>query len=81
MRAEADVARIHLGMIDPEDVENVFQRAITTLRDLPAPYQLAWVLLDRGRDDDVAEAAAIAERLGAKPLAKRAAAARTVQPA
>jgi tetratricopeptide (TPR) repeat protein len=77
-RAGADLTRIHLGAVEPAAIEETFERAITTLRDLPAPYHLAWALLDRGTEADVAEAAAIAERLRAAPLKAAVAAARTV---
>jgi nucleotide-binding universal stress UspA family protein len=71
MRAEADLLRIRLGSGDEAEGDETFERSIATLRDLPAPYHLAWALLERGREADLAEAAAIAERLGAAPLLER----------
>jgi tetratricopeptide (TPR) repeat protein len=81
IRTDADLARIQLGTVEPATADEVYERAIVTLRDLPAPYHLAWALLDRGRDEDITEAAAIAERLEATPLAERAAAKKAAQPA
>jgi hypothetical protein len=69
LRAAADLARIDIGAVEPDAVEATYERAIGMLRDLPSPYHVAWSLLHRGRDEDLAEAAAIAERLGAAPLA------------
>ncbi len=79
LRAEADLARIDLGDVSPAEVDATYERVISTLRDLPAPYNLGWALVHRGRDGDLAEAAAIAERLGSAPLAKQAAT-RSAQP-
>jgi hypothetical protein len=80
-RAEADLTRIYLAgdEMDPAAAGEIFERVITMLRELPASYYLAWALLDRGRDADIAEAAAIAERLGAAPLLQQTAA-RSSQP-
>jgi class 3 adenylate cyclase/tetratricopeptide (TPR) repeat protein len=80
LRAEAELARIDLGAVAQDAVDDTYQLAIRILRDLPAPYNLGWALVQRGRDTDLIEAAEIAERLGALPLAREAAA-RSAQPA
>jgi len=79
LRAETALARIDLGDIEPVDIAATYERAISILRELPAPYNLAWALIHRGHDEDLIEAAAIAEQLGAQPLVQQAAT-RAAQP-
>jgi len=88
LRAERDLARAGLAAGDrDEDAAALFDRAVAAFRRIPALFHLAHALLDQaeflGRAGDpagaelaVTEAAQIAERLRAKPLARRAAAAR-----
>jgi class 3 adenylate cyclase/predicted ATPase len=83
LRAERDLARARLtAPTDADEAGRLFDRAITALRRVPLPYHLGHALLDRaelldaGKDAERAqqgidEAAAIAESLGAAPLAQR----------
>jgi tetratricopeptide (TPR) repeat protein len=89
LRAERDLihARLAAGS-DEREAARLFQRAIEAYRKIPALFALAHALLDHAEflsatgDHTAAglavtEAAQIADRLGAKPLAQRAAAAQT----
>jgi class 3 adenylate cyclase/tetratricopeptide (TPR) repeat protein len=85
LRAERDLARARLAAADdPAAAGPLFEQASAALRRLPAPYHLAHAVLDQaeyltargaaeGAARAVEEAASIAERLGAAPLAGRAA--------
>jgi class 3 adenylate cyclase/tetratricopeptide (TPR) repeat protein len=87
LRAERDVVRARLAAgSDDEQAATLFERAIDAYRKIPALFHLAHALLDHAefltRTGDsaaaelaVAEATQIAGRLGARPLAERAAAA------
>ncbi|HJQ42300.1 MAG TPA: adenylate/guanylate cyclase domain-containing protein [Jatrophihabitantaceae bacterium] len=88
LRAERDLVRAQLAADSGDgDADELFCRAIEGLRRIPAVFHLAHALLDHaeflsargdanGADMAVSEAAEIADRLGAKPLARRAALAR-----
>ncbi|HET6877682.1 MAG TPA: hypothetical protein VFH38_09155 [Jatrophihabitans sp.] len=87
LRAERSLARARLGAArDEADADDDFTDAIAQLRAAGSPYHLAHALLDQAEfravtavgpaDLLLAEAAAIADRLRATPLAARAAAAR-----
>jgi tetratricopeptide (TPR) repeat protein len=87
LRAERDLVRARLTSgADDQVAAQLFERAIEAHRKIPALFNLAHALLDHaellaaagdraGADVAVTEAAQIADRLGAKPLARRAAAA------
>ena len=89
LRAERDLirARLTAGSDNPAAAP-LFERALDAFRKIPALFHLAHALLDHaefltetgertGAELAVAEAAQIAEQLGAGPLARRAAAARS----
>ena len=88
LRAERDLVRARLtAESDAAEAARLFERAIEAYRKIPGPFHLAHALLDHaefltstgdrsGADLAVTEAAQIADRLGAKPLARRAGAAR-----
>jgi class 3 adenylate cyclase/tetratricopeptide (TPR) repeat protein len=83
LRAELDLARARIAASDASEAAGpVFDRALAGLRRIPAPYHLGHALVDRaeyltavGEPDraarDLEEAAGIATRLGAEPLARR----------
>jgi tetratricopeptide (TPR) repeat protein len=86
LRAERDIARARLARaglgpdLDDRDPVELFDQAVAALRRVPAPYHVAHALLDEaegvGGEEGlrlVQEAADIAARLGARPLAQRAA--------
>jgi tetratricopeptide (TPR) repeat protein len=75
LRAGMDLARAYLADGDADTADELYGRAIDAFRCVPAPYFLAVALLARGRAGDIAEATDLADQLGAKPLADRAAAA------
>ena len=87
LRAERDLVRARLAAgTDDAEAARLFERAVDAFRKIPALFHLAHALLDhaeflRGFDDNdaadaaVVEATQIAERLRARPLAERAAAA------
>ena len=89
LRAERDLVRARLTAGSDEDAAaQLFERAIEAYRRIPALFHLAHALLDHAEFLDttgdsssaglaVTEAAQIADRLGARPLAERAAAARS----
>jgi tetratricopeptide (TPR) repeat protein len=88
LRAERDLVRARLTAgSDDDESARLFERAIEAYRKIPALFNLAHALLDHaefltrtgdrtGADLAVTEAVQIADRLGAKPLARRAEAAR-----
>jgi class 3 adenylate cyclase len=84
LRAERDLVAARLAAAgEPESAGALFERAVSALRRIPAPYGLAHALLDQAEflagaaqpaaaADAVREATAIAERLGAAPVLRRA---------
>ena len=88
LRAERDLVRAQLAArSDTSEAAALFDRALAAFRRIPARYHLAHALLDyaeflAGSGDSmnaelaITEAAQIAEQLGARPLAQRAAAVR-----
>ncbi len=84
LRAERDLVRARLtAQSDDVEAARLFDQAIEAYRKIPAPFHLAHALLDHagflrtngdrtGAEAAVTEAARIADRLGAKPLARRA---------
>ena len=88
VRAERDLVAAQLAT-DPLAADPLFEAALTTLRQIPAPYLLAHALVDFGAHlsatgqpgrakQALREATEIAERLRAEPLLARARAADTV---
>jgi class 3 adenylate cyclase/tetratricopeptide (TPR) repeat protein len=88
LRAERDLVRARLTTGSDDDaVALLFERAVEAYRRIPAQFHLAHALLDHAEfltatgdrpaaELAVTEAVQIADRLGARPLAERAAAAR-----
>ena len=88
LRAERDLVRARLTAgSDDIGAARLFERAVEAYRKIPALFHLAHALLDHaeflgttgdrtGAEVAVTEAAQIADRLGARPLARRAEAAR-----
>lgn len=88
LRAERNLVRARLtAQSDDIEAARLFDQAIEAYRKIPALFHLAHALLDHaeflratgdrtGAESAVAEAVQIADRLGAKPLARRAEAAR-----
>ncbi len=84
LRAERDLIRARLTAgADEAAAASLFEQAIEAYRKIPAPFHLAHALLDQAEfltrtgqaaaaEVVVAEAAQIAGRLGARPLAERA---------